>query len=67
MVNYIKFNTTDMKYIKLFLVVVIFTMIASRVSAQDDMKKIYQANYDRALGYHDFFEAKRALYKLLIM
>lgn len=67
MVNYIKFNTTDMKYIKLFLVVAIFAMIASRVSAQDDMKKIYQANYDRALVYNDFFEAKSALYKLVIM
>ena len=56
-----------MKYIKLFLVVIVFTFIALRVSAQYDLNKIYQANYDRALVYNDYFEAKSALYKLVIM
>ncbi len=56
-----------MKFIKLLLVIVVFTFITARVCAQDDMKKIYQANYDRALIYNDFFEAKSALYKLVIM
>lgn len=56
-----------MKYIKLFLVVMVFTFIALRVSAQYDLNKIYQANYDRALVYNDYFEAKSALYKLVIM
>jgi len=56
-----------MKFIKLLLVIVVFTFITIRVCAQDDLKKIYQANYDRALIYNDFFEAKSALYKLVIM
>lgn len=53
---------------KLMLMLTVGLFFGSNAMAQqDELKKIFQDTYERALKYNDRFEAKNALYRLIVM
>ncbi len=56
-----------MKSAKIILLITFSLLIGVNVQAQDDLKKLFQETYQRALKYNDRGEAKNALYRLVAM
>ncbi len=52
---------------KLILLTVVLMAGSNAMAQQDEIKKIFQDTYERALQYNDRFEAKNALYRLVVM
>jgi len=56
-----------MKFAKIILLITFGLLIGVTAQAQDELKKLFQDTYQRALKYNDRMEAKTALYRLVTM
>ena len=56
-----------MKFKNLIFVGAMMLTVTSGVQAQEDLRKIFEDSYQRALRYNDRAEAKSALYRIIAM